>query len=102
MPAADAHRRLQALPGVSPWTSAESRSVALGDADAVAVGDFHLPHLVGYALTGERRSFRRAHARAALPLARPPRPRPPPPHTRSAAAPTAAAPAWRFSAFTRI
>jgi 3-methyladenine DNA glycosylase/8-oxoguanine DNA glycosylase len=52
---ADAHRRLQALPGVGPWTSAEVAIVALGDADAVSVGDFHLPHLVSYALTGERR-----------------------------------------------
>jgi 3-methyladenine DNA glycosylase/8-oxoguanine DNA glycosylase len=55
MSAADAHRRLQALPGVGPWTSAEVAIVALGDADAVSVGDFHLPHLVSYALTGERR-----------------------------------------------
>jgi 3-methyladenine DNA glycosylase/8-oxoguanine DNA glycosylase len=55
MAAADAHRRLQALPGVGPWTSAEVAIVALGDADAVSVGDFHLPHLVSYALTGERR-----------------------------------------------
>jgi len=51
----EAHRRLQALPGVGPWTSAEVAIVALGDADAVSVGDFHLPHLVSYALTGERR-----------------------------------------------
>jgi len=55
MPLPDAHRRLQALPGVGPWTSAEVAIVALGDADAVSVGDFHLPHLVSYALTGERR-----------------------------------------------
>jgi 3-methyladenine DNA glycosylase/8-oxoguanine DNA glycosylase len=55
MPVPDAHRRLQALPGVGPWTSAEVAIVALGDADAVSVGDFHLPHLVSYALTGERR-----------------------------------------------
>ena len=55
MAPADAHRRLQALPGVGPWTSAEVAIVALGDADAVSVGDFHLPHLVSYALTGERR-----------------------------------------------
>ena len=51
----DAHRRLQALPGVGPWTSAEVAIVALGDADAVSVGDFHLPHLVSYALAGEPR-----------------------------------------------
>jgi 3-methyladenine DNA glycosylase/8-oxoguanine DNA glycosylase len=55
MAAADAHRRLQALPGVGPWTSAEVAIVALGDADAVSVGDFHLPHLVSFALAGERR-----------------------------------------------
>jgi 3-methyladenine DNA glycosylase/8-oxoguanine DNA glycosylase len=55
LPAAEAHRRLQALPGVGPWTSAEVAIVALGDADAVSVGDFHLPHLVSYALTGEPR-----------------------------------------------
>ena len=29
---------------------------ALGDADAVSVGDFHLANLVGYALTGRPRS----------------------------------------------
>jgi 3-methyladenine DNA glycosylase/8-oxoguanine DNA glycosylase len=55
MAPADAHRRLQALPGVGPWTSAEVAIVALGDADAVSVGDFHLPHLVSHALTGEPR-----------------------------------------------
>jgi 3-methyladenine DNA glycosylase/8-oxoguanine DNA glycosylase len=55
LPAAQARRRLQALPGVGPWTSAEVAIVALGDADAVSVGDFHLPHLVSYALTGEPR-----------------------------------------------
>jgi 3-methyladenine DNA glycosylase/8-oxoguanine DNA glycosylase len=55
MAPADAHRRLQALPGVGPWTSAQVAIVALGDGDAVSVGDFHLPHLVSYALTGEPR-----------------------------------------------
>ena len=67
MPPPDAHRRLQALPGVGPWTSAEVAIVALGDADAVSVGDFHLPHPVSYALTGERRRHRRAHARSCWP-----------------------------------
>jgi 3-methyladenine DNA glycosylase/8-oxoguanine DNA glycosylase len=55
MAPADAHRRLQALPGVGPWTSAEVAIVALGDADAVSVGDFHLPQLVSFALAGEPR-----------------------------------------------
>lgn len=44
-------RRLRALPGVGVWTSAETR-LALGDPDAVSVGDYHLPSLVGCALHG--------------------------------------------------
>lgn len=40
--------------GIGPWTSAETRIRALGDPDAVSVGDFHLAHEVGYALTGAR------------------------------------------------
>lgn len=55
MAPADAHRQLQALPGVGPWTSAEVALVALGDADAVPVGDYHLPHLVSWVLAGEPR-----------------------------------------------
>jgi 3-methyladenine DNA glycosylase/8-oxoguanine DNA glycosylase len=30
--------------------------VALGDPDAVPIGDYHLPHAVGYALEGTPRS----------------------------------------------
>lgn len=48
-PALDA--RLRALPGVGAWTSAETR-LLLGDGDAVSVGDYHLPSLVGAVLTG--------------------------------------------------
>ena len=29
--------------------------IALGDSDAVATGDLHLPHMVAWALAGERR-----------------------------------------------
>jgi 3-methyladenine DNA glycosylase/8-oxoguanine DNA glycosylase len=47
--------RLRSLPGVGAWTSGETR-IALGDADAVSVGDYHLPSVVGTALTGERRA----------------------------------------------
>lgn len=47
-------RVLASLPGVGLWTSAETRLRALGDPDAVAVGDYHLPHEVGFALTGAR------------------------------------------------
>jgi 3-methyladenine DNA glycosylase/8-oxoguanine DNA glycosylase len=54
LPVPEAHRRLQLIPGVGPWTSAEVAQRALGDADAVSVGDFNLPKLVGFALAGER------------------------------------------------
>lgn len=47
-------RVLVSLPGVGPWTSAETRIRALGDPDAVSVGDFHLAHEVGFALSGKR------------------------------------------------
>lgn len=55
LPPVEAHRLLQALPGVGPWTSAEVALIALGDADAVPVGDLHLPHMVSWALAGEPR-----------------------------------------------
>ncbi len=51
----DARRRLTALPGIGPWTAAEVASVALGDADAVSVGDYHLPNQVAWVLAGEPR-----------------------------------------------
>ena len=51
----DARRRLQAVTGVGPWTAAKVALVALGDADAVALHDFHLPHQVSWALAGEAR-----------------------------------------------
>ena len=56
MSAADARRRLTALPGLGPWTAAEVAMVALGDPDAVSVGDYHLPHQVAWALAGEARA----------------------------------------------
>jgi 3-methyladenine DNA glycosylase/8-oxoguanine DNA glycosylase len=45
-------RRLRTLPGIGVWTSAEVRSRALGDPDAVSFGDYHIARNVGYALTG--------------------------------------------------
>jgi endonuclease III len=56
MDLASAYRRLEAFPGIGPWTAAKVALVALGDADAVPVGDYHLPHTVGYALEGTPRS----------------------------------------------
>lgn len=51
-----ARRRLEAFPGVGSWTAAKIAQVALGDPDAVPVGDYHLPHAVAYALEGVPRS----------------------------------------------
>ncbi len=47
--------RLRSIRGVGEWTAALVRTAALGDADAVAVGDYHLAHAVVYALTGRPR-----------------------------------------------
>jgi hypothetical protein len=47
---AEADRRLRALPGIGVWTSAEIRQRAMGDPDAVSVGDYHLPNAVGWTL----------------------------------------------------
>ena len=55
LPLAEAYARLTAVPGIGPWTAAEVGVRALGDQDAVSVGDFHLPNLVAYALAGEPR-----------------------------------------------
>jgi 3-methyladenine DNA glycosylase/8-oxoguanine DNA glycosylase len=54
LPLADARRRILAVRGVGEWTAAEVARMALGDADAVSVGDYHLPHVVCFALAGER------------------------------------------------
>lgn len=51
---ADRERILTSLPGIGAWTSAETRIRALGDPDAVSIGDYHLAHEVGFALTGSR------------------------------------------------
>ncbi|HEV8489754.1 MAG TPA: hypothetical protein VGQ58_08220 [Candidatus Limnocylindrales bacterium] len=56
LPLEMAYRRLRALPGVGPWTAAEVGLRALGDPDAVSVGDYHLPSLVSWALAGESRA----------------------------------------------
>ncbi|MBI2777716.1 MAG: DNA-3-methyladenine glycosylase 2 family protein [Chloroflexi bacterium] len=47
--------RLRSFPGIGPWTAAEVTLRALGDPDAVSVGDVHLPNLVAFALAGEPR-----------------------------------------------
>jgi 3-methyladenine DNA glycosylase/8-oxoguanine DNA glycosylase len=48
------YRALRSIPGVGAWTAAETGCRALGDADAVPFGDYHLGHLVGVGLVGRR------------------------------------------------
>ncbi|MDC0773592.1 DNA-3-methyladenine glycosylase family protein [Streptomyces sp. HD] len=54
MPPAEAQGRLEVVPGVGPWTSAEVVQRSHGAPDAVTVGDLHLPGIVGFALAGDR------------------------------------------------
>ena len=55
LPLEQAKERLSLIPGVGPWTVAEVSRLALGDPDAVSVGDFHLANNVCWALAGEAR-----------------------------------------------
>jgi 3-methyladenine DNA glycosylase/8-oxoguanine DNA glycosylase len=49
-------RRLRAIRGIGEWTSGQVARTALGDPDAVILGDWNLPHTVAYALAGEERA----------------------------------------------
>jgi 3-methyladenine DNA glycosylase/8-oxoguanine DNA glycosylase len=49
----DAHA-LTSLRGIGPWTAAETFQRSHGDPDLVSVGDYNVPHAVGYALAGDR------------------------------------------------
>ena len=51
-----ARARLTALPGLGPWTAAIVARGAMGDADAVEVGDFHLANVVAWNLAREDRA----------------------------------------------
>jgi 3-methyladenine DNA glycosylase/8-oxoguanine DNA glycosylase len=53
MAGAEARAQLRRVPGVGVWTAAEVAQRALGDADAVSFGDFHVARDVVFALTGE-------------------------------------------------
>lgn len=55
LPVDAAGARLATLPGVGPWTVAEVGRLAFGDADAVSVGDYHVPNFVAWALAHEPR-----------------------------------------------
>jgi len=52
---AEAGQRIGSLRGLGPWSVAEVARTALGDADAVSVGDFHVPNIVAWVLAGEAR-----------------------------------------------
>lgn len=52
-PPAQCGAALTALPGVGVWTAAETMQRALGDADALSIGDYHLAAVIGWTLTGE-------------------------------------------------
>jgi 3-methyladenine DNA glycosylase/8-oxoguanine DNA glycosylase len=54
-PLPEARRRLFALRGVGPWTVNTVAALALGDPDAVPVGDYWVKHIVTHALTGAPR-----------------------------------------------
>jgi endonuclease III len=55
LPAHDCAAKLVLLPGVGQWTIGSVLGPALGEPDAVAVGDFHLKNTVAHALAGEAR-----------------------------------------------
>jgi 3-methyladenine DNA glycosylase/8-oxoguanine DNA glycosylase len=51
-PAEEAREALTSLPGVGVWTAAEVAQRAFGDADAVSVGDYHIPKMIGWTFLG--------------------------------------------------
>ncbi|MFJ9520590.1 DNA-3-methyladenine glycosylase family protein [Kitasatospora sp. NPDC101801] len=56
LPHDESFARLTVVPGIGHWTAAETLQRSNGDPDAVSVGDYHLPNLVGWALAGRPRS----------------------------------------------
>jgi len=53
MPLGPAMKRLMTVRGIGPWTAGNVVGSALGNPDAVILGDLHLPRLVGDCLAGE-------------------------------------------------
>lgn len=53
---ASVEARLQRIRGIGPWSSALVTATALGYADAVPVGDFHIPNTIAWMMAGEPRA----------------------------------------------
>jgi 3-methyladenine DNA glycosylase/8-oxoguanine DNA glycosylase len=51
-PSAQVREALTSLPGVGEWTAAETAQRSFGDPDAVSVGDYHIPKMIGWTLVG--------------------------------------------------
>jgi 3-methyladenine DNA glycosylase/8-oxoguanine DNA glycosylase len=51
-----AQKKLGSISGIGPWTLGLTSGIALGDSDAVPIGDYHLPHDVAWAFAGEARA----------------------------------------------
>lgn len=55
LPLPEAYARMRAVPGLGPWTVNGVARTALGDPDAIVVGDFWISHAVCSFLTGRPR-----------------------------------------------
>ncbi len=55
MPAAQAYKRLMAFRGIGIWTASLVLGRAIGDPDAIPIGDYHVKNTVCWALAGEPR-----------------------------------------------
>lgn len=52
----EAARLLRLIPGIGAWTTGCVTGPALGDTDAVPVGDFHVKNIIGWNLASEARA----------------------------------------------
>jgi 3-methyladenine DNA glycosylase/8-oxoguanine DNA glycosylase len=55
LPVDEVTTKLELLAGIGPWTIGSVLATALGDPDAVAVGDYHLKNIVAFNLCGAPR-----------------------------------------------